>query len=73
MMGRRRSSSLKPIAFSMARAGARLGPSVIAALLFFELCMRKISLKDRPKLKGHHLCSMMALKIAADQGLIRWS
>ena len=31
-IGRARSSSVKPIAFSIARAGARSGPSVSAAL-----------------------------------------
>src|SRR5665213_1077302 len=33
MMGRARSSSVKPVPLSIARAGARSGPSVIAALL----------------------------------------
>src|SRR5271157_205410 len=35
MKGRFRSSSENPTAFSMARAGARFGPCVIAALLSF--------------------------------------
>ncbi len=33
MIGLARSSSLKPVPFSIARAGARSGPSVMAALL----------------------------------------
>jgi len=37
MIGHRKSSSVKPIAFNVARAGARLGPSVIAVLLHFVL------------------------------------
>ena len=32
MIGRARSSSVKPVPFSIARAGARSGPSVMAAL-----------------------------------------
>jgi hypothetical protein len=36
IMGRRRSSSENPMAFNIARAGALLGPSVIAALCFFS-------------------------------------
>ena len=36
MIGFFRSASVKPTAFSMARAGARLGPSVIAPLRGFN-------------------------------------
>jgi hypothetical protein len=39
---------------------------VIAALFFFGFCIPEICLKNVPKkLEGHHLCWMMALKIAA--------
>src|SRR5260370_10658313 len=68
MMGRRKSSSVNPTAFSMARAGARLGPSVIAVLLRFILPTESY-LPGSPvercinwpkKAKSHHLFWMMA-------------
>jgi hypothetical protein len=37
------------MAFNIARAGARLGPSVIAALFFFDLSMRTVLVANGPK------------------------
>src|SRR5688500_10141587 len=43
MMGRARSSSVKPTAFSMARAGARPGPTKSSRLLNFDSFMNPLS------------------------------
>jgi hypothetical protein len=54
----------------MARAGARLGPCVMVALLSFVAVISRFPPK---KLKGHHLFWMMAFSELADFGyIIRW-